>query len=212
MVYFAEYCCTLRDTRARAQRGEGGKNVDANLRPSSNCAATMRVKTAVGIKYSVGITLPWLKVTVGNKCREQSRGSATFQLINVSRRLKPRHYFISDSPLRRNFIPVLAARLATRDEQKPILGAIVFHDRNGIYISVGMEARDASVMLSSRNHTTRIDNSCAIRILYFTLIRRAIRHERISIMSSHKMAANILFGNMLIFICTQPNTINIETR
>jgi len=28
---------------------------------------------AVGIKYSVGITLPWLKVTVGNKRREQSR-------------------------------------------------------------------------------------------------------------------------------------------
>lgn len=57
MVYFAEYCCTLRDARARAQRGEGGKNVDANLRPSSNYAATMRVKTAarsVGIKYSAG--------------------------------------------------------------------------------------------------------------------------------------------------------------
>lgn len=69
---------------------------------------------AVGIKYSGGITLPWLKVTVDNKCREQSRGSVTFQLINVSRWLKPCHYFISDSPHRRNFIPVFAARLDSR--------------------------------------------------------------------------------------------------
>jgi len=52
MVYFAEYYCTLRDARARG----GGKNVDANLPPSSNCAATMRVKTAA---RSAGSNIPW---------------------------------------------------------------------------------------------------------------------------------------------------------
>lgn len=134
---------------------------------------------AVGIKYSAGITLPWLKVTVDNKRREQSWESATFQLINISRRLKPHYYFISDSPLRRNFIPIFTAQLDTRYREQlatnKILSARLFSWLKwNIYFCRDWSA--GSVMLLSRNYSIDIiGNSHAIGHLYISLIRRTIR-------------------------------------
>lgn len=127
-------CCTLLNTAVLCEmhvreRGEE-EEVKTSTRtygPHQTMPPQWGLKRlhAVRIKYSARITLPWLKVTVDNKRREQSWESATFQLINVSRRLKPRHYFISDSPLRRNFILVFAARLDIRYREQLVTNKIL---------------------------------------------------------------------------------------
>lgn len=171
---------------------------------------------AVGIKYSAGITLPWLKVTVGNKCREQSRGSATFQLINVSRRAKSRHYFISDSP--EKFYSGFAARLDSRYRDQLAINKIL--STRAFFRSI----RSVEFIYSYRDRSTPHDSSINVIVitilsiiptrfrchLHISLIRWVIeRREQISI-TLMQTAAKILSGNILILNCTQSNAVNIK--